>query len=58
MSGLCFGLLVAVAVGVVLTLFLVLYELDHIGMTELQLTPDHSDVRVAGGAHRAVRRPA
>ena len=42
------GLLVAVAVGVALMLFLVLYELDHVGMTELQLTPDRSDVRVAG----------
>ncbi len=37
-SGLCFGLLVAVAVGVALTLFLVIYELDHLGVTELQAT--------------------
>ena len=47
-SGLCFGLLVAVAVGVALTLFLVIYELDHLGVTELQATPDGHDVQVAG----------
>ncbi len=48
LSGLCFGLLVAVAVGVGLTLFLVLYELDHLGVTELQATADQP--------RRAVRR--
>ena len=49
-SGLCFGLLVAVAVGVALTLFLVIYELDHLGVTELQvITRDgRRDVQVAG----------
>ena len=47
-SGLCFGLLVAVAVGVALTLFLVIYELDHLGVTELQVTHDGRDVQVAG----------
>ena len=47
-SGLCFGLLVAVAVGVALTLFLVIYELDHLGVTELQVTADGRDVQVAG----------
>ena len=48
-SGLCFGLLVAVAVGVALTLFLVIYELDHLGVTELQVTHDgRRDVQVAG----------
>ena len=49
-SGLCFGLLVAVAVGVALTLFLVIYELDHVGVTELQVvTRDgRRDVQVAG----------
>jgi MFS superfamily sulfate permease-like transporter len=47
-SGLFFGLLVAVAVGVALTLFLVIYELDHIGVTELQATADGADVEVAG----------
>ncbi len=49
-SGLCFGLLVAVAVGVALTLFLVIYELDHLGVTELQVvTRDgRRDVQVAG----------
>ncbi len=55
-SGLCFGLLVAVAVGVVLTLFLVIYELDHLGVTELQATADGRDVQVAGRRHRADRR--
>jgi sulfate permease, SulP family len=49
-SGLFFGLLVAVAVGVALTLFLVIYELDHLGVTELQVvTRDgRRDVQVAG----------
>jgi MFS superfamily sulfate permease-like transporter len=49
-SGLCFGLLVAVAVGVALTLFLVIYELDHLGVSELQMvTRDgRRDVQVAG----------
>ena len=48
-SGLWFGLLVAVAVGVALTLFLVIYELDHLGVTELQVTADgRRDVQVAG----------
>ena len=50
-SGLFFGLLVAVAVGVALTLFLVIYELDHLGVTELQVkvTADgRRDVLVAG----------
>jgi MFS superfamily sulfate permease-like transporter len=47
-SGLCFGLLVAVLVGVVLTLFLVLRELDRLGVTELQATADLDDVRVSG----------
>jgi MFS superfamily sulfate permease-like transporter len=47
-SGLCFGLLVAVAVGVILTLFLVIYELDRLGVTELQATPDVTDVQVVG----------
>jgi high affinity sulfate transporter 1 len=46
-AGLCFNLLVAVLVGVILTLYLVLYELDHIGVTELQPTPAGDDVRVA-----------
>jgi sulfate permease, SulP family len=48
LSGLCFGLLVAVAVGVALTLFLVIYELDRLGVTELQATPDLSDVQIVG----------
>ena len=31
-----------------LTLFLVIYELDHLGVTELQVTHDGRDVQVAG----------
>lgn len=54
-SGLLFGLLVAVLIGVVLTLFLVLRELDRLGVTELQATPDLDDVRVAGS--HTERRP-
>lgn len=46
--GLAFGLLVAVLVGVLATLFMVLRELDHVGVTELQPTVDGDDVRVAG----------
>ena len=38
--GLAFGLLVAVLAGVILTLFLVLYELDRMRPTELQATLD------------------
>jgi high affinity sulfate transporter 1 len=49
-SGLCFGLLVAVAVGVALTLFLVIYELDHLGITELQPTTAGDDVQIVGEA--------
>ena len=47
-SGLVLGLLAAVLVGVVLTLLLVLVELDRVGVTELQPTPDGDDVRAAG----------
>src|SRR5262249_42282106 len=46
--GLVLGLLAAVLVGVVLTLLLVLRELDHIGVTELQPTPDGDDLVAAG----------
>ncbi len=46
-SGLTFGLLVGVLVGVLLTIFLVLHELGHIDVTELQLTRDAADVQVA-----------
>jgi MFS superfamily sulfate permease-like transporter len=46
--GLWFGLLPAVLVGVLLTLFLVIRELDRVGLTELQLTPDGEDLLVAG----------
>jgi MFS superfamily sulfate permease-like transporter len=46
-AGLAFGLLVGVLVGVPLTLFLVLRELDHVVLTELQ-PDDRDDLRVAG----------
>jgi sulfate permease, SulP family len=48
LTGLFAGMLVAVLVGVLLTLFLVIWELDHIGVTELQPTADGRDVQVAG----------
>jgi sulfate permease, SulP family len=47
-SGLVFGLLPAVLVGVLLTLLLVLVELDRVGVTELQPTSGDGDVEVAG----------
>jgi high affinity sulfate transporter 1 len=47
-SGLLFGLLPAVLIGVLLTLLLVLRELDRVGVTELQPTPTGDDVRAAG----------
>jgi SulP family sulfate permease len=47
-SGLVFGLLPAVLVGVLLTLLLVLVELDRVGVTELQPTPGDRDIEVAG----------
>jgi SulP family sulfate permease len=47
-SGLVFGLLPAVLVGVLLTLFLVLVELDRIGLTELQPTSGDRDIEAAG----------
>jgi MFS superfamily sulfate permease-like transporter len=53
-SGLLLGLLAAVFVGVVLTLFLVLRELDRIGLTELQPTEGDEDVEVAGERTRRV----
>jgi sulfate permease, SulP family len=53
-SGLLFGLLPAVFVGVVLTLFLVLIELDRLGVTELEPTPGDADVEVAGTHTSAV----
>jgi MFS superfamily sulfate permease-like transporter len=48
LSGLVFGLLVAVLVGVLLTFLIVLVELDRIGLTELQPTVAGDDVQVAG----------
>ena len=53
-SGLVLGLLPAVFVGVVLTLFLVIVELDRVGITELQPTPRPDDVRAAGPGTVAV----
>jgi sulfate permease, SulP family len=47
-SGLVFGLLPAVLVGVLLTLLLVLVELDRVGVTELQPTPGDRDIEAAG----------
>jgi high affinity sulfate transporter 1 len=47
-SGLVLGLLPAVLVGVVLTLFLVLYELDHVDYTELEVTEAGDDLQPAG----------
>jgi high affinity sulfate transporter 1 len=52
-AGLFADMLVAVLVGVLLTLFLVIWELDHIGVTELQPTPDRSDLRLAGDGSAA-----
>ena len=49
-AGLCFGLLVAVLVGVLLTLFLIIRELAHVQLTELE--PDaEGDLRIADAAH-------
>ncbi len=47
-AGLVFGLLAAVVVGVVLTLGLVLRELDRIGVTELHATLDGDDLALPG----------
>ena len=55
-AGLVFGLLPAVLVGVLLTLFLVLRELDRAGLTELQPTADDGDMRIAGSAGAARSR--
>jgi MFS superfamily sulfate permease-like transporter len=48
LAGLFADMLAAVLVGVLLTLVLVIWELDHIGVTELRPTPDGSDLRPAG----------
>jgi sulfate permease, SulP family len=47
-AGLVFGLLQAVLVGVLLTLFLVLRDLDRAGLTELQPVAGDTDLRLAG----------
>lgn len=49
-AGLLLGLLAAVLVGVVLTLFLVIVELDRIGVTELRPTATGDDVVVAAAS--------
>jgi SulP family sulfate permease len=49
-AGLLFGLLVAVLIGVVLTLFLLLRGLDRAGLTELHPTAGDEDLRIAGSA--------
>jgi MFS superfamily sulfate permease-like transporter len=54
-AGLVFGLLAAVLVGVVLTLLLVLHELNGTGVTELQASPGGDDLLVAGSG--TVRQP-
>jgi MFS superfamily sulfate permease-like transporter len=48
-AGLVAGLIYAVLIGVIFTLLLVLYELNQIGVSELQLDAD-GDLRVAGEA--------
>jgi hypothetical protein len=53
-SGLVFGLLPSVLVGVLLTLLLILVELDRVGVTELQPTPGDYDVEPAGVRTTAV----
>jgi high affinity sulfate transporter 1 len=47
-SGLVLGLLAAVLFGVALTLFIVIVELDRVGITELEPTPDDADIVPAG----------
>jgi STAS domain len=49
-AGLLFGLLVAVLIGVVLTLFLLLRGLDQAGLTELHPTAGDEDLRIAGSS--------
>ena len=44
LTGLFAGMLLAVLVGVLLTLFLVIWELDHVGVTELRPTADGRDL--------------
>ena len=41
-------MLAAVLVGVLLTLFLVIWELDHVGVTELRPTADGTDLGFVG----------
>jgi sulfate permease, SulP family len=47
-TGRVFGLLPAVLVGVLFTLYLILRAVDQAGLTELQPTANDSDLRVAG----------
>ena len=47
-GGLVLGLLAAVLIGVILTLLLVIVELDRVGVTELQPTSGDRDLEAAG----------
>jgi sulfate permease, SulP family len=53
-SGLFLGLVAAVAIGVVLTLLVVIVELDRIGVTELRPSADHLDLVAASDGTEAV----
>lgn len=52
-AGLTLGLIQAVIVGVVITLFLVLFELNQVGVGELQLSEDGDDLRPADASTTA-----
>lgn len=54
-TGLVFGMLPAVLIGVLATLFVVLVELDRVGFTELQPTLDDTDIRAADAHSHRVR---
>lgn len=53
-AGLYLGLIAAVGIGVILTLFAVIVELDRLGVTELEPTADGLDVVAASGDTVAV----
>ena len=53
-AGLLFGLLAAVLLGVVVTLILVLHQLNNVGVTELQTVTARDDLDVAGPNTTAV----
>jgi len=54
LAGLVFGLLEAVLVGVLITLLLVLYELNQVTVDELQLTEAGDDLRVVHETTRSI----